>query len=82
MKHPTHFSLSEEARTLLGAFAEARGLTRTGMLELLIRAFAYEEWDGGIPPAPMIDNPRGKHPQRRPTLMEQHQGSQKEAPHA
>ncbi len=46
-KQRTHFSLSQEAMRLLGEAADHRGLTRTAMLEELIRTL--RPW---MPPRP------------------------------
>ena len=45
MKHLTNFRLSDEARHLLEHFAQVRGLTRTAMLEMLIRQYAQAQED-------------------------------------
>jgi hypothetical protein len=48
MKHSTHFRLSDEALALLDGYAQARGLTRTAMLEMMIRLFAPHDAVAGF----------------------------------
>lgn len=40
---PTSFRLSEEARSLLGELAERLGVSRTGIVEMMIRDLARRE---------------------------------------
>jgi len=43
MKKATAFRLTEDALALLDAMAQARGISRTAMLEILIREAAKRE---------------------------------------
>jgi predicted transcriptional regulator len=43
MKKTTNFRLTEEAIALLDALAKARGISRTAMLEIIIREAARRE---------------------------------------
>lgn len=43
MKKSIHFRLAESSLTLLDECAQMWGQTRTGMLEMLIRRFAFEQ---------------------------------------
>jgi len=46
MKKTTNFRLTEEAIALLDALATARGISRTAMLEIIIREAAKKESKG------------------------------------